>query len=603
MPSSVDDRRRTAYEDATSLSQAMLDETFRGGENQIEFIGTLTKTVDGTPYTWRFADRPKFVGDNFYEGRARFPKVKRTIGELQAPSIQFSQIEIELANMDGFYNEYLAGGASYFPLIGAQVTLQVGLRDESGSFLTVFDGFVPEEDGFAIGLESITIRATDRFNSLNRANPLPVINDTDFPSAPDDSLGKIIPMVIGDWEAGYNYTANAGKVTASDGATPTPNSAEVLVDAPNSFYGGTIGYYVGGGYFVFSIGSAGGTSITPDTIAKVHIKRGDTMFQCDFNATPQNPGGVGYWCALVNGLINAADGTTFPYVYQNGDLAIIAVKVPYAVGKYSNPIEIAELILTGLGGASALDFDTSSWTALKTKATPVQSDMTSIKARVWIGEEKDSVLGVALGLLEQVRVEAFVNLAGDIALVALHPEDWETPSSFTRLDQVELDEDKTKVTADERTFFNQASLNYAFTPVTKKTERGTKQRKNQTSIDRSGKTVAKVIDVPWLYEETDAVNQLDEFLRFYSMGIHYVDVEAAWVHLRRDLGEFVQLNYEVGGLEYDAAPTIIRDVSVIPETGAVQLRLLSLANFPYAEYVPANAARFLSSASQSITDV
>lgn len=667
MASAVDDRRRNVYESATTLNQTMLDETFRGGENQIESIATLTKSISKTftvtiaspgvvtsvghglsdtdaivltttgalptgltaggtyyvrdktadtyrlaatsggtaintsgsqsgthtwtrTYTLRFADRPKYVGNNFYEGRATFPTVMRTIGDPQAPSIQFSQFEVVLGNMDGFYNAYLDGGDSYFSFIGARLVVQVGLRDVSGSFISVFDGFVPENDGFEMGRETITIRATDRFNDLNRRSPLPYVNTTDFPSAPADVVGKIIPLVLGDWEAGFNVTST-GTIDIDDGVS----AVAVRTFSPSGFYGGVVGYYVGGGYFVFSIGT-----YTPDTIAACYVKRGDKLLECNFNATPQNT--AGYWSAQVTSL-EAVDTSNVTYVYQNGDVAVISVKVPYAVGEYSNIIDIAKELLFTLADREAADLNEDSWDDLAAKSTPAQSDFTTLKGRAWIGDEKESVLGIVLGVLEQVRVEMFIDGDGLIKVQALHPEDFPAPAAATRIDQAEVNEDKIQLKADDKTFFNRAWLNYGFTPVTGKTELSTVQKENATSISKSGKTVAKVIDTPNLYVEADAEYQLIEFLRFYSAGISFISIEVAWTKLLLDLGDFVSFNYDIGGLEYSEKPMMIRDLGINLSTGAVQFKLLSLANFPYSGYSPANSARMLSSSSQTIVDV
>ncbi len=585
------DRRRNVYLEATTLNQTMLDESFRGGENQIECVGVLTKTVGVTTYTLRFADRPKYVGNDFYEGRARFPIVKRTLGELQSPSLQFSQLEVQLANMDGFYNVYLDSGASYFSFIGASLEIKLGLRDVSGSFVTIFEGVIPEEDGFSVSRELLTVRANDSFTNLNKKSPLPYINATDFPSAPEDSIGKIIPMVLGDWEAGYNVTADAAVYQVQESAV----TKNVRVDTPNGLYGGTIGYYVGGGNFVFSIGS-----YTPDTISDVHIKRGNYLLKANFNATPQNT--AGYWSVDVTSLVESDNVGAITYVYQNGDVALIKVKVPYAVGDYSNPIELAEQILFTLGDLSSGDLDSTSWTALKTKSTPAQSDFTTLNARLWIADQTDTVLGLVLSLLEQFRVEMFVDANGKLKLSTLHPEDFPDPDDCDRIEQIELDEESVKIKADERTFLNQAYINYAFTPATKKTELTTVQKKNQNSIDKSGKVVAKIIDCPWIYVESDAVYQLIEFVRLYSAGLKYIECTTAWVHILRDLGNFVSFNYSIGSLDYDNKPMQIRDVGIDPSNGSVQFRLLSFANFGYANYAPSNEARFLSSDDQTILD-
>jgi hypothetical protein len=592
----ADDRRKDAYLLATDLDQAELDETFLGGENEIEFIGTLVKTVTigftVTVYTLRFADRPKYVGDDFYEGRATFPKIFRTIGELQAPSIKFSELEVQLANMDGFYNQYLEGGASYFSFIGAELTIKMGLRDVAASFKTIFQGTVPEDGGSSVSRTDITIHARDKFDALNRRVPLPVINDVDFPSAPQDSFGKMIPFALGDWEHGYNFTADAKTVSAADGSG---GSNDVKADSPNNFAGGLIGYNVGGGFFVFSVGT-----YTPDNAAEVHIKRGDDMLQTDFDTTPVNT--AGYWSIMVNGLIDTG-AVTVPYVYQSGDIALIKIKVPYAVGEYSNFIKIAREILYELGDRVSGDLHASSWNTLIAKATPAQSDFTTLKGRIWIGNEKDTVLGSAIGILEGVRVEMYIDRDGLIHLSTLHPEDFPAPGSATRVDQIELSEADVKQDADDRTFFNEAQINYSFTPATGKTALATGLKKNANSQTLSGKRVAKSIDCPWLYIEADANYQLIEFLRFYSAGLSYITVPMAWVHLRRDLGEFLSINYNIGSLSYTEAPMQIRDTTIDPGDCSVEKKLLSLHNFAYTGYDPDNSDRFLSGASQGIVDV
>lgn len=587
----VDDIRKKYYEDATALDATELNNCFSGGENSIETIAIIEKTVDAVLTTLRLADRPKYVGSNFYYGRAKFPNIKRTLGELQSPSIQFSEMEIEFGNMDGFYNRYLVGGADYFSPIGASLTVQIGLRDVASSFMTIYKGEVPEDDGFERGRESLSIRARDVFTQLNKKIPLPPINEVDFPSAPPESIGKIIPMVLGDWEAGYNVTPNAGTISISDGMTTT----NVLTDAPGNFFGGVSGINVGGGFFVFSIGT-----YTPDNIANAHIRRGDALIQVNFTAAPQNT--AGYWSLEVLSL-NVDGGGTTPYVYQQGDIATIAVKVPYAAGKYSNPIELAQEILFTLGGKSSGDLDASSWNALKTKNTPAQSDMTSILARLWIGKAEDVVLGRALSLLEQVRVELYINSIQKIAVKSLHPEDFPTLAAMTRVEQYHINETSVKVKGDDRTFFNAALGNYGYTPILDKTQLQTVQRKNQNSVDKSGKLVAKAIDLPDLYVSSHVLMQIDEFIRFYSMGIEYVTVEVAWPHLLRELGEFINFNYSVGGLDFPGKPMQIRSIEIDPSNGSVEFKLLSFANFPYPNYSPANAARFLSASDATITDV
>lgn len=588
----MSDRRIDAYALATDLNQDMLDETFLGGETEIHTVAVLTKNfvVGGVPgqYQLRFSDRAKYVGNNYYEGRAKFPDLKRTVGELVSPSIQFSEMEVELNNVDGFYNNYLVAGSDYFSFIGARLVISVGIRDVEATYFEIFNGFVPDEDGFQISRETITIRARDKADQLNKSLGLPVINVTDYPSAPLESIGKPIPLAIGNWEHGYSIISSAGAVSI----TYVGNQYDIVTDNSKDFFGGIVGYNVGGQYFVFCIGTH-----TPETIAACNIKRGNDILQVNFDNTPQNA--AGYWVVQITSF-NVVGGGTIPYVFQDGDIAMISVKVPYDTGKYSNVIMLAKEILMALGEVDSGEFD-ASWATLAAKNSPAQSDMTAIQGRVWLGKNEDKILEYVLSLLEQVRVELYWNNSGKIALRSIHPEDFQNQGS-TRIEQIHINEESMEVVSDQRNFFNKAFASFAFTPILEKTQLQTKTRKNQNSIDKIGKEVIKVIDLPNLYIEGDAQNQIDEFIRFYSAGHQYVKVEVAWPMLLSDLTDIVKLNYNIGSIEYDNKPMKIRDITFFPNTSCLEFYLLSFANFPYDGNTLDNEDQMLSSQSQLIED-
>lgn len=589
----VYDTRVDAYKLASSLSQTMLDETLRGNETQIETIGILTKVVDGTTYTLRFSDRSKYVGDDYYEGRAQFPDIKRTVGELVSPTIQFSEMSVELNNVDGFYNEYLTTGANYFNFIGARLEIKVGVYDKIATFFTMFDGYVPDEDGYSIDREKITIRARDKAEKLNRATGLPVINSTDFPDAPDESLGKIIPMVLGRWSVGYTIDPDIN----SRGAISSRWSDfqyNVITDAPKNFYGGIVGYHVGGGFFVFSIGT-----YTPSTIQNCHIKRGKDLISVNFVPTPQDA--AGYWVVQVLS-INVVGDYEIPYTYTAGDLAAISVDVPYSPNEYSNPVRLAKEILITLGGLSLInDFDNTSWSDLELKSSPAKSAIANIPARIWIGKEDDKILELVLGLLEQVRIEMYWNNDQKVALKSLHVEDF-VGQYIANIEQAVIAENSFKIVSDQRNFFNIAAANYGWTPLLDKTQLQTQKRKNQNSIDKSGKQVIKIIDIPNLYVEGDVLNQLDEFIRFYSCGQQYVECQIAWTQLLRDLNEIIKLTYDVGSIDFLIIPMKIRDITFMPATGCLMFKMLSFSNFPYTGNPLSNESRMLSSQNETIED-
>jgi hypothetical protein len=575
----VADMRRRYYQNATTFDQTFLDQTSIAQETEINFICTVSLPEGGS---LRLSDKPIYVGGQFYEGRIKVPTVERKISELLAPSLTFSEFEIEISNVDGKYNEYLIGGEKYVSFFGEEVVLRAGAGNDSANYLTIFRGFVHYEGAVERGSKSIRLRARDEFESLNKTVPLPLINSVDFPSAPQDSIGKMIPFVLGDWETGVNTIATTS--TEIDGQ-------KVLTRAPDNFFGGIVGYNVGGGFFVFSIGT-----YTPDNISQCYIKRSDSLLECNFAAAPQVA--AGYWVVSVSSLKGESGSVT--YAYQQGDVAVIAVKVPYAGLQYDNPVRQAREILGVLGGLDSADFD-ESWSVIEAKNTPPQSAIASIKSRVWIGNDKQTALEAAIGLLKQVRLDGFIAKNRKFKLTTLHPEDFPQLTLIPRVSQLHVIESTIRPELDRRNYFNAGAAFYAYTPVVDKTMRQTVKKTNANSVTKSGKEIAKAIDFPNLYIESDVINQLEEFVRFYSAGLEYVNTSLSWVHLLRDLGEFLLVSFEVGSVSFDGVPMMIRSFSVDPTTASAQVVMISFANFPFPEYQPPYQGRMLSAYNQAIT--
>jgi hypothetical protein len=279
----------------------------------------------------------------------------------------------------------------------------------------------------------------------------------------------------------------------------------------------------------------------------------------------------------------------------------VSVKIPYAAGQYSNAVLIAKEILKTVGDVQESELDAASWSSLATKSSPAQSAITTILARIWIGKKDDKIIEVVLGLLEQVRIEMYWDRAQKIALRSVHPEDFQYHGS-TRIEQIHIDEKSLNVKSDQRNFFNKAFANYGYTPILDKTQISTVTRKNQNSIDKTGKTIEKAIDLPALHVEANALNQLDEFIRFYSCGQQYVEARIAWTALLKDLAEIVKVTYRIGSISFDNIPMKVRDITFMPSTGCLNFRLLSFDNFPYDGNVLPYESKMLSSQSQTITD-
>lgn len=566
------DIRKNNYLNATSITQQFLTDTFNSGENQLEAICTITNRAGDVI---RVSSIPKYVGNTFYEGRATLPVIQKTLGQFLAPHGQFSDAQVSISNVDGMYSTYFVGGADYSSFIGASMVFQFGIRDIEASYVTMFDGVVKNSSGYGKNLQTISFTAADKFGLYNKALNLPSITEDVFPSAPTSSLGKLIPFCAGDWSTGFNVTQ-----TASTSVNNGVSDDLVISYTTENFYGGIVGYNIGGTNFIFATGN-----YTPDTINNVLIQRGGVLLATNFNSTPLTVGGY-YYLDIVS--LQKDGGGTVAYVPQDSDIAIIDVKIPFATSKYDNIVEQVQSIMQEVLGINSNQFS-SNWATLIAKPA-----ISGLKSRFWIGNNNTAIIDYVKSMLTQVRLEMFVNREGLIDLNSLHTDDWPAVASMRQLDQFQVVEASLNIEQDEDNYFNAANANYAFLPVNEKTalttdlfinvvsRAATGQSPNsQTSSDQS---VQKTIDFPNLYIKADVETQLKEMIRFYSFSFEYISVSTAWNGLLDDLGDFLNFNYDLSSLTYNNAPCMIRDISTDMDKGMISYKLLSLYGFNYPNY-------------------
>jgi hypothetical protein len=552
------DIRVKLYNEATSLTQSFLDQTFNYGETKLQAVCMIEK--NGTSI--RVSSIPKYVGDNFYEGRATLPTIKKSMGEFLSTTFQFDDTSIDISNVDGFYSTYFLGGANYVNFIGATMTFMLGVSDIESTYINIFTGTVKNENGVNIDKETIGFQAQNNLTNFNKTVDLPEITKTIFPSCPDDVVGKKIPIVIGDWTVGCNVV-QTGSVKVNVGGTDY--DAETYTT--NNFYGAVVGYYVGGGYFIFATGN-----YTPSTISNAWLKRGDKLLAVNFNSTAQVVGG--YYACLIS-TIKQLGGGTIVYNYEQGDELVISVNV----GADDNIISQSQKILTDILGISSYS---SNWDVLKNKATPSQSAISTIKSRVWLGEAETSILEYVNSMLMQVRLKLLVLNDGSLDLFSLHFEDWPTYTSLRQIDKFQVVENTIKINTEPKNFICGANGNYAFTSVAKATMLRTTLKINETSRTAiGGSKLLKTIDFPNLYVASDVDNQVTEYVRFFSFPLEYITFTTAWTGLLDDVGDFVNVNIQLGSINYSNVPCVIMDKSVNLQTFEIQYKLLSLNGFSY----------------------
>lgn len=555
---------RKPYETATVLDQDFLDVCFGNLTNQLEMI----VDIDSPTGVLHLSDRNKYVGSTFYEARLVFPVITRTIGELLSPELEFSSLTLEINNADGFYNSILPAGDDYAGWIDRQVTVKLGLRDVASTYKTIFSGKVTNEGGFSRTMKSFTLVARNRFDSLNSNFPTNVFTKTAYPDLGDDKVNLVVPVIYGDWT--LNVEPDMASVTAfivneddpnvtGDTSPHSTKAKFVISDNDLTFFDSTEVYV------------KRGSSVVKFTAADiVNVGAGNKSFEIRQSAT--TPAGV----TLLDGAA---------YDYERGDEIYVKVKGKDLGAYDDNLVSQAVDILETFAGVSGGDF-TSAWNTYRGKSTPAQSAISTFKSRVWI-QQPQPVLTFVLSLLEQVRLEAFINRDGLLGLASLHFEDFVASPTFSaKLWDVE--EGSLNPKLDDRNNFNRAQGVFNFLPNRNENFQQTKLLRNDAAITQAGgREISKQVVYPNLYDEATVQAQLTELLRLVSANIENVYLTLTWRAMLLDIGDFIALDLAIEGVNYENVPALVREISYDPQGPKVPLRVFSTQVLPFPGWAPA----------------
>lgn len=360
------DMRDRSYNYGSFITQDMLDESYKAQENQLELV------VDVGNFS--VADRPKYLGTRFYEGRMiDLPKAERIMPEMLSANVEFSECKITISNIDGKYTEYLPGGSQYSTFQGVPVSISMGLRDVQESLIPIFSGVVSYENGVSFSRNDITFKFRDRLEKLNTKYPLESITIDNYPEVPESNIGKLIPLHLGDWTGNWEWQEN-GTFSYPVG----DSTLNVINVTPVGYGAGMQGIYVSpatsldtGGVFLFNTGGRAGKTYHPLNIEDVVIKRGSNYLQASFQESPVSRGG--HWCVIVDGIKGRTitdEIIIYTYQYSAGDEAIIKCKIPitgydWLPSRDCNPLEQALEALFALARIDSGEIDFASWAAMR----------------------------------------------------------------------------------------------------------------------------------------------------------------------------------------------------------------------------------------------
>jgi len=552
---------RRPYLSATALDQSLLNECSDNLTIQLEMIADIIG-VGVVTTDLHFSDRAKYVGTTFYEPRTNFPVLKRTIGDWLAGTIEFSNLVLTVNNTDSKYNQYLPGGGNFDGFIGRQIDVKAGLGEDASTYTIVFSGEITDVSGFERDTSSFTLTARNDLEKVNISIPNEVLIPDTFPDIEDGFVGVGAPVIYGDWTTNLRPEApevpaipvnglNAGVLAGTTelrcviSSTPikTLDTTTVTLEREETFY-----VFAGG-----DIAILGGTDNTIFDITQMNL--------------------------MIDGS---------PWIYENGDkfwVKVVGVDMSgYGLSDF-NIVGFCRDILTRFGGlADPADFD-SSWDTIAAKAAPPQSAVSLIEGRVWL-QESINAMEYALSLLEQIRVEAYVNRDNKFALSTLHFEDF-LPAPTFELKNWHVVRGSFKPEIDERNNFNRGKADYLFSPVTNEAKFSTAVYRNETAITQSSREISKLISYPNLIDQTDVVNQLTEVLRLAGAYSEFVTLDTTWIGQQLDISDEINIdNIDIGSINFqqlntDPVTGKIRDVSYNP-SGKITIRIWSflMLTFP-----------------------
>lgn len=635
---------RKPFTTATVLNQAFLNECAENLVCQLEAIVDI-EAPDGSFI--RASDRNKYVGNIFYEALLNFPSITRTIGDWLTTQLEFSELRLELSNADGRFNKYSPGGASYGSWIGGQVEVKIGLRDVASSYFTIFKGKVSQSAGFARTTSSIQITARDSFDKIAVSFPTIAFSRTTYPKIEEDTIGKFVPVVYGDWTVSYNPLVGASvpgiivnsrdplvepsktrDVVISIGGSATFTSALHCFSALDEVEletDGTLptGLSAGTKYFIrnpttdsFQLSATSGGSLisTSGTQSGNHRVKGFVAtptyrnIQCVIAVDPLQffdsanvflKRSESVYRIATSDIVNVSSNKNYfevkqnsgatiidgaNFLYKSGDLFFVRVKGKN-LGAYSdNAVWQARDLLMTFAGLLSSDFE-SNWATYRDKASPSQSAIANIKSRVSV-QDQQTAIEYAISLLQQVRLEVFVTKDFKLKLSSLHFEDFQSSPSDT-ITNFDVERNTLKISIDDRNNFNRSKSAYGYLPDKNEAGFFTRAYKNDAAISAATVAISKQISYPNLYIQSQVEAQVVEVLRMASAYFETIEVTCTWRQILKEPGDFVFLNVTIGRITFENVPCLIRSIAYDPNGLKVTLKLWSLQLLPFPGYTPA----------------
>jgi hypothetical protein len=547
---------RFPYKTATVIDQSFLDDCQNNLTNDLELIVDIERPDGGFI---RASDRNKYVGGDFYEALTNFPVISRTVGNWLSGTIEFSDLKIAISNVDGRFNSILPAGADYKSWIGNSVTVSIVLREVAASKIPIFAGFITPQGGVIRNTKSIIFQARDKFDSVNVSYPTETLKESDWPFLKNSLAGTLKPVIYGDWTTNLVNTADVPAIVVNsedpnmNGETSFTNNVKLVVSS---------------------------NDIKTFNTSGVYIVRDDVFWLVDSSDITLGTGNKTFEIAQATGntLIDGSD-----YEFLESDVIAISI-VGKDLGSYDgNIVEICRDLLITYGGVTGGDFD-ANWNTFRDKSTPAQSAIVNIPGRLW-RKTAIPVVEEVLNLLEEIRLEAFVDRDLSFRLNSLHFEDFVVSPSYS-VTNPDIERNSFRPKLDIRNNFNRAFGSFNFNPIIEGEALDTPFFRNDVAITDAKRSISKQIIFPHLVTESDASNQIIEIIRMASGYIEHIEYVSTWRALLLDIGDFVLMNVKIESVVFEDVPCLIREIGYDPIGLKLPIKVWSFQLLPFPGWVP-----------------
>lgn len=631
---------RRPYLSATEITQDLLNQCQDNLTCQLEMIAEI-ETPDGWIYA---SDRNKYVGNKFYAALLNFPVIERTIGDWLASELEFSVLTLELSNVDGRFNKYLPEGAVFESWIGKKVIVKLGLAEIESSYIKIFSGQITDAGGFRRSIKSITVVARDNYDALNVQIPKETFTRTSYPKLEAEKIDTVKPIIYGDWTV--NVTGDCASVPAivvngadplvdyevsraveftlgtpgvvvlrshffepgdaiqfeTDGVMPSQLTSETkyfVKDVTTDSF--TVAATLGDTALTFSGPVSGNSRVTafqetptPRNVklvissdiltyfdpTHVYLRKSDNFYRIDqadiVNIEPQLNA-----FEIRQNAVTTVEGKKF--MFSSGDAIFVRVKGKNLSGYNDNIVAQARDLLVRYTTLQVDNFHTS-WEDLKLKSGPDESAILNFKSRIWL-QEPTSLLQYVLSLLEQVRVEMFINRELELELSPLHFDEF-IPNPSHTITNRDIEKDSFVARVDDKTNINRLRGIYGYLPDKGEEGFALPIWKNPAAIAQVGKEISKQIVFPNLYRSQDVEPQVKEILKISSAYMEIYEFNLTWRSALLDISQFVKLEVEIGSLKLSGVPALVRKIGYDPRGFKLVVSCWSFQMCPFDGYSP-----------------